>query len=109
MSLEITPEQAQQAVADGAQLIDVRERHEYEAGNIEGARHIPMTDLNEQAASIDRDRPVVFQCRSGARSLMAAQAFEGAGWEAYSMAGGLLQWAAEGRPLQPDGAVVADH
>lgn len=109
MSLEITPEQAQKAVAEGAQLIDVREGYEYEAGNIEGARHVALQELTAQAGSIDRERPVIFQCRTGARSLMAAQAFQQAGYDAYSMAGGLTQWAAEGRPMQPEGATVADH
>ena len=109
MSLELTPEQTETAVADGAQLIDVREGYEYAAGNIEDARHIELQDLTAQADSIDRERPVIFQCRSGARSLMAAQAFRQAGFEAYSMSGGLTQWAAEGRPMRPDGATVADH
>ncbi len=68
-----------------------------------------MQELPAQAGSIERDRPVIFQCRSGGRSLMAAQAFRQAGYQAYSMAGGLQQWADEGRPMRPDDAAVADH
>jgi rhodanese-related sulfurtransferase len=52
---------------------------------------------------------VIFVCRVGGRSLMAAQALSGAGFDAYSMAGGVQQWAEEGRPLSPDGGHVADH
>ncbi len=52
---------------------------------------------------------MVFYCRVGSRSLMAAQAFRASGFEAYSMAGGLLRWAQEGRELAPDGGRVADH
>ncbi|MGZ4268394.1 MAG: rhodanese-like domain-containing protein [Solirubrobacteraceae bacterium] len=108
--IEVSPEQAQAALDRGeAQIVDVREEHEYTAGYVEGARHIEMLALTAQAASIDRDRPVIFQCRSGGRSLMAAQAFRQAGYTAYSMAGGLVQWSAEGRPMRPDDAVVADH
>ena len=47
--------------------------------------------------------------REAGRSTMAAQAFRGSGYEAYSMAGGLRRWADEGRPLAPDGGSVADH
>jgi len=108
--IEISPEQAQAAVDAGeAQLVDVREGYEWEAGRIEGARHVELQELASQAATLDRDRPVIFQCRSGARSLMAAQAFRQAGYQAYSMAGGLQQWAGEGRPMQPEGARVAEH
>jgi rhodanese-related sulfurtransferase len=91
------------------QVIDVREPYEHEAGRIEGTRLIELVTLTEQAASIDRARPVVFYCRVGARSKMASQAFRAAGYEAYSMAGGLKRWAEEGRPLSPEGGSVADH
>jgi len=93
----------------GVQVIDVREPSEREAGHIEGTRHIPLGGLTGEAASVDRERPVVFYCRVGARSLMAAQAFRAAGFSAYSMSGGLVRWASEGRPLAPAGGKVADH
>jgi rhodanese-related sulfurtransferase len=91
------------------QLIDVREPYEHEAGHIEGTRLIGLVELSDQAASVDRERPVVFYCRVGGRSSMAAQAFRAAGFEAYSMTGGLARWASEGRPLSPEGGTVADH
>ena len=40
---------------------------------------------------------------------MAAQAFRSAGYDAYSMAGGILLWDDQRRPMVPDGATVADH
>jgi rhodanese-related sulfurtransferase len=91
------------------QLIDVREPYEHEAGHIEGTRHIELVGLSGQAASVEQERPVVFYCRVGSRSQMAAQAFRAAGYEAYSMTGGLARWAREGRPLSPEGGRVADH
>ncbi|HUB74340.1 MAG TPA: rhodanese-like domain-containing protein [Solirubrobacteraceae bacterium] len=91
------------------QVIDVRERYEREAGHIEGTRHIELQQLSAQAGTIDSERPVVVYCRVGARSEMAAQALRASGYEAYSMAGGLLRWHDEGRPLAPDGGRVADH
>ncbi len=95
---------------DAPQLIDVREPYEREAGYIDGSRHIELVQLSAQAAtSIDRERPVVFYCRVGGRSEMAAQALRASGFEAYTMAGGLVRWAGEGRPLSPEGGSVADH
>jgi rhodanese-related sulfurtransferase len=93
----------------GPQVIDVREAYEREAGHIADTRHIELQALTAAAESIERERPVVFYCRVGARSQMAAQAFRAAGYEAYSMNGGLRRWADEGRPLSPEGGSVADH
>ena len=108
---DIDPEQLAEWMDRDAdlQVVDVRERYEREAGHIEGSRHIPLVELSARAAEIERDRPVVFYCRVGARSDMAAQALRAAGVQALSMRGGLLRWASENRPLSPKGGVVADH
>ncbi|HXM87397.1 MAG TPA: rhodanese-like domain-containing protein [Solirubrobacteraceae bacterium] len=91
------------------QLVDVREPYEREAGHIAESRHIELTTLPSQAATLDAERPVVLYCRVGARSAMAAQALRAAGFEAYSMDGGLLRWAEEQRPLEPSDGRVAEH
>jgi rhodanese-related sulfurtransferase len=90
-------------------VVDVREAYEREAGHIAGSVHIELAQLPARAEAIDRERPVVFYCRVGARSLMAAQAFRGAGFKAHTMDGGLLRWAREQRPLSPEDGRVADH
>ena len=108
--LLIDPAALAELIAAGElQLGDVREPHAREAGYIEGSRHIEMARLTGEAASIERERPVYFYCRVGARSRMAADAFGAAGFEAYSLDGGLVRWAEEGRPLSPEGGVVAAH
>ena len=91
------------------QLVDVREPHERDAGHIAGSRHIELAKLPSEAATLDASRPIVFYCRVGARSTMAAQALRASGAEAYSMDGGLVRWAGEDRPLSPDGGYVAEH
>jgi rhodanese-related sulfurtransferase len=91
------------------QLVDVREDYEWEAGRIAGARHIELERLASQAETLDRERPVVFYCRLGARSGMAANAFRRAGFEAYSLDGGLSAWHEQGLPLEPGGARVTPH
>jgi rhodanese-related sulfurtransferase len=109
--IEIEPERVAEWLAQdpGLQVIDVREAYEREAGHIEGTRHIELVALSGAAGSLERERPVVFYCRVGSRSEMAAQAFRTAGFEAYSMTGGLARWEREGRPLSPEGGRVADH
>jgi rhodanese-related sulfurtransferase len=108
MASEYTPQQVSELLerAD-IQLIDVREPYEHEAGRIAGDRLIVLTELATQAQTIDRDRPIVFYCRSGSRSAMATEAFRGAGFDAYNMQGGLIDWAAAGLPLEPDDGHVA--
>jgi rhodanese-related sulfurtransferase len=109
--IDVDPARVAQWLAEDPtlQLIDVREPYEREAGHIESTRHIELTALAGSAASIERERPVVFYCRVGSRSQMAAQAFRTSGFDAYSMSGGLVRWVAEGRPLWPADGYVADH
>jgi rhodanese-related sulfurtransferase len=108
--LDVDPDSAKRAIDAGdVQLVDVREPHEWEAGRIAGARHIELERLAEEAGSLDRERPVLFYCRVGARSEMAASAFRRAGYRAYSVDGGLAEWDRRGFPLEPDGGTVAAH
>ncbi len=108
---DIEPEQLAEWMSENSdlQVVDVREVYEREAGHISGTRHIPLVELTARAQEIERDRPVVFYCRVGARSDMAAQAFRAAGLQALSMSGGLVRWVSESRPLSPENGHVADH
>ncbi|MBA3747929.1 MAG: rhodanese-like domain-containing protein [Solirubrobacterales bacterium] len=109
--VEVSPEQTAQALADdSAQVIDVREQYEWDAGHIDGTIHVELGRLSSAAdKEISRDKPVIFVCRVGGRSGMAADAFRASGFEAHSMAGGVLLWDDQRRPLVPEGATVADH
>ena len=96
--------------AGEVQLVDVREPYEWDAGRIAGARHIEIERLASQADSLNHERPVLFYCRLGARSGMAANAFRRAGYEAYSVEdGGLTEWDRRGHPLEPPDGTVAEH
>jgi rhodanese-related sulfurtransferase len=109
MADDYTPHEVAALWADGTiQLIDVRERHEHDAGRIAGTRLVELGSLQREAGTIDPNRPVVFYCRSGARSGMAAQAFEQAGFDAHNMTGGMLEWTAAGLPIEPDDGYVAE-
>jgi rhodanese-related sulfurtransferase len=110
-AIEIGPERLAAWMEEdpGLQVIDVREPYERDAGHLGGTEHVELVELSARAAEISSERPVVFYCRVGNRSLMAAQAFRASGYEAYSLGGGLVRWAAEGRPLSPEDGHVAEH
>jgi rhodanese-related sulfurtransferase len=108
--VDYTPQQVFELARNGdLQLIDVRTAAEVDAGRISGGRHIELLELQGQAETIDRDRPVIFYCRSGGRSAMATTAFRGAGFDAHNMSGGLLEWVARGLPIDPADGYVAEH
>jgi rhodanese-related sulfurtransferase len=108
--MDLEPERVAELQREGAvELVDVREDHEWAAGRIAGARHVEMSRLTAEADTIPRDAPVVFYCRVGGRSAMAASAFRRAGYDAYNLIGGLEEWAARGLPLEPQDGRVAEH
>ena len=96
------PEVAAAAVPDGAWLLDVRELDEWEAGHVPEATHIPLGQLGARTAELPVDEAIYVICRSGGRSGRAAQALNGAGWQAVNVAGGMQDWAAAGRPMTAD-------
>jgi len=107
-STELSPEQAAAMLESGeAQLVDVRQDFEWEAGRIPGAIHIPLDVLPSRAGEIDRERPVIFSCRTGARSSMATEAFRASGIEAFNLGGGLEAWVESGREIEPGDGTVA--
>jgi glyoxylase-like metal-dependent hydrolase (beta-lactamase superfamily II)/rhodanese-related sulfurtransferase len=99
---EIQP-QALEECAARVQLVDVRERGEYEGplGRIRGARWMPLGELSARVGELSRDRPVVAVCRSGARSAQASVLLSKAGFsDVANLAGGMLRWRAEGLPVE---------
>ena len=81
------------------QLIDVRETFEYEMSNLSGL-NIPLAGLLLEADQISKDKPVIMQCRSGARSAAAVNQLEQQlGFtNLYNLKGGILAWKAEFEP-----------
>ncbi len=104
----VAPEDVGGLIDKGAQLIDVRTDHEWEAGRIAGAEHIELGELGKRVAEIDRERPVLLYCRGDNRSDMAAAALAGEGYDARVLSGGIEAWAESGRPLDPEGGFVAE-
>lgn len=96
---EIDVAEAQQRVAAGAALLDVREADEWAAGHAEAAQWIPMGELPARQDEIADGREVVVICRSGGRSGRVTQALVRAGYDAVNLAGGMQAWAAAGHPV----------
>jgi rhodanese-related sulfurtransferase len=105
---EVSRAEAREMVDAGAQLIDVRADHEWEAGRLPGAIHIALPELAGRAGEIDKDRPVVIYCRTGSRAQMATLALAEAGYDVVKLSEGATGWEEEGLPLEPKDGYVAE-
>jgi len=99
-------EQAEKQLADGAQLLDVRTKAEWDEGHLNGATLVTVTAegfLDKAKAALDPKKAVVVYCRSGRRSAMAATQLRAAGFTVYDLEGGITAWKAAGKPVvNPD-------
>ena len=91
--------QAHQAVAEGAVLLDIRERDEWRAGHAPQARHVALSQLEDHLGDLPADRPIVTVCRSGRRSAIAAHLLTRHGYTASNLAGGMNAWTTTGLPV----------
>lgn len=100
---DITPRELADRLAgdDPPALIDVREPWEWSRAHIDGARLVPLGELRGMAATIPRDRDVVFYCHHGARSRAAVDYLAAQGVRALNLAGGIDAWSREIDPNVP--------
>src|SRR3954447_5474678 len=109
---EVDTQGAADRIAEGWDVLDVREPDEYDAGAIPGAVHIPRGHLESQveARLTDKTRPVVVYCAGGVRSAFAARTLQELGYtDVVSMAGGFGRWKDEGRPWRVPATLTADQ
>lgn len=97
------------SVTDAVQLvnreqgvfIDVRSRERFQAGSIPQARHIARADLEAQADSLPRDKPVILVCDTGQQTAALVGKLRKLGvTRAVSLQGGLRSWGQAGMPLK---------
>jgi rhodanese-related sulfurtransferase len=101
----ISPEQAKRLLDEGAMLVDIREADEHAREKIAGARPLPLSKLDEADLAVHEGRPVLFHCKSGARTLANAPRLAGKAGEAceaYIVEGGLDAWKKAGLPVVAD-------
>lgn len=88
-----------------AVLLDVRPKHEFEAGHLRGAINIPIEDLRGRLGELPKDRQVITYCR-GEFCVFADEAAEilrAKGFEVARLEGGWPEWQSEGRPVKIGG------
>ncbi len=87
---------------DDVQIVDVRERYEWDAGHIAGAIHVPLQALmaGAERGRVDPSRPVVAVCRVGNRSELATVMLQARGYDAANLEGGMEAWERAGLPFE---------
>lgn len=101
----IKPSEARRLLDNGAILVDVREADEHAREKIPGARHMPLSKLDETDLGPPAGKPVIFHCRSGARTHANASRLAGklgGACEAFILEGGLEAWRKAGQPVTTD-------
>ena len=92
---EVSPSEyvATLAAAPATLLVDVREGWELEIARVPGAVHIPMGEVPDRLAELDRGRDLVILCKAGGRSLSVARFLEAQGYPSVTnLTGGILAW-----------------
>ena len=106
MSLpRISPAKAKDLLDQDATLIDIREADEHAREKVIGARHLPLSKLDEADLALHKGRPVIFHCKSGARTMNNASRLArkiGGACEAFIVEGGLDAWKRAGLPVATD-------
>jgi rhodanese-related sulfurtransferase len=101
----IKPAEARRLLDGGALLIDIREADEHAREKIPGARHLPLSNLDEIDLAVHQGKPVIFHCKSGARTQANASRLAaklGETCEAFVVEGGLDAWRKAGLPVVTD-------
>lgn len=80
-------------------LIDVREPDEYAAAHVPGARLVPLATVPAAQPSLPTDEPLYLICRTGGRSLEAAEYLDAHGYDVVNVVGGTAAWVAAGKPV----------
>ena len=86
-------------LAGGAVLLDVRDKHEWQAGHAPKARHIPLSQLPNRLGELSAAPMIITVCRSGMRSAQAARLLAGHGRPVVNLSGGMHAWARAGLPV----------
>lgn len=102
----VGPTEAVRLMNQGAVLVDVRSKGEYDSGHILDSRHLPQEEMGQAAETLKRfkDKVVIACCESGMRSGAAARVLKTQGFaNVVNLRGGLQAWRAENLPLVKDG------
>jgi len=99
---EVQPAWLEEHLRD-VQIVDVREPDEFNGalGHLPGAKLVPLGALAEKQGALEKAKPIVVVCRSGARSAQATVILGKAGFERVAnLSGGMLRWRAQRLPVE---------
>jgi rhodanese-related sulfurtransferase len=100
---EVSVEEAQQRIKEGAKLIDVREDNEWDAGHAAGSRHMGRGIIERDIVQTfpDKETELILYCGGGFRSALATDMLQKMGYtNVFSMAGGWKAWKEAGAPIE---------
>jgi adenylyltransferase/sulfurtransferase len=84
---------------DDVDVVDVREEYEWNIGRIPGARLVPLGRLEGELDTFERERETILYCKSGVRSMHAAEQLASAGFSnVVNLSGGITRWREEVDP-----------
>jgi molybdopterin/thiamine biosynthesis adenylyltransferase/rhodanese-related sulfurtransferase len=110
---EVDPADVNRQLGNGAVVVDVRETHEFEAGHLPGAKHVPRGYLESriEGAVPDHDAHVVLYCQTGQRSALAAHTLKDLlGYRnVESMTGGITLWKDRGYEVEVPKAMTPEQ
>ena len=99
MAKEVTIDELEQAIAQGAHVVDVREQDEFDAGHVPNAHLIPLNTVPDRMSEIPEGETVWLICQGGVRSMKAANYLEAQGYSVVSVAGGTGSWIDAGKSV----------
>jgi rhodanese-related sulfurtransferase len=103
---QLTPQQALEMANNGTLFVDVREKGETDAFSydLKNVTYIPLSNFDKLFMAklpLDKNTPIILACRSGGRSMNAAQFLESNGYSnLYNLNGGIMGWTEEGLPVK---------
>jgi rhodanese-related sulfurtransferase len=95
----VTADHVPVPVPEALVVLDVREDDEWRAGHVEGAVHIPLSELPSRVAEVGSGAQVLCVCRVGGRSAHATMLLRQSGVNAVNLHGGMHGWQAAGHPM----------
>jgi rhodanese-related sulfurtransferase len=99
MAQEVSCDELETAIAENAFVLDVREDWEFEAGHAPTAHHIPLNSVPERLEELPKEQQIFIICKSGGRSMRAADYLLAQGFDVVSVAGGTDGWVEAGKEV----------
>jgi rhodanese-related sulfurtransferase len=97
----ISAQEAKEMLTNGAAIIDVREKHEYDTGHVPGAKLIPVNTVYARREELPKDKDLIFICAVGQRSALASEMAAAAGLtRLFNVEGGTEAWIKAGQPVE---------